>query len=91
MLIFRPRSREPRTYSLDEAAEFLDFDREAIRYWLRMGHLPGRRDDKTGEWRIQPQALIEFLREAQEPVPTGARAPAKLPAGAERQPATSRA
>jgi hypothetical protein len=87
MLIFRPRSREPRTYTLDEAAEFLDFDREAIRYWLRMGHLAGRRDHKTGEWRIQPQALIEFLREAQEPMPTGARAPAEAPAGVERTPA----
>jgi hypothetical protein len=56
-----------------------------------MGHLPGRRDDKTGEWRIQPQALIEFLREAQEPVPTGARSPAHAPVGAERATATSRA
>lgn len=71
MFLFRPGSREPRTYSLEEAAEFLEFDRQAILYWLRMGHLPGRQDARTGEWRIQPQALIEFLREAQEPLPTG--------------------
>ncbi len=71
MLFFRPGSREPRTYSLDEAAEFLDFDKQAVAYWLRMGHLPGRKDKKTGEWRVPPQALIEFLREAEEPMPTG--------------------
>ncbi|MEZ4521524.1 MAG: helix-turn-helix domain-containing protein [Thermomicrobiales bacterium] len=74
MLLFRPGAREPRTYSLDEAAEFLEFDRKAVVYWLRMGHLSGRQDKRTGEWRIQPQALIEFLREAQEPMPTCIRA-----------------
>ena len=71
MVLFRSGLREPRTYSLDEAAEFLEFDRRTVAYWLRMGHLPGRLDTRTGDWRIQPQALIEFLREAQEPMPTG--------------------
>lgn len=84
MLLFRPGAREPRTYSLDEAAEFLEFDRQAILYWLRMGHLSGHQDKRTGEWRIQPQALIEFLREAQEPVPTGVMGPAEVVPTTER-------
>lgn len=71
MLFFRPRLREPRTYSLEEAAEFLEFDPQSVTYWLRMGHLAGRQDKRTGEWRVQPQALIDFLRETQEPMPTG--------------------
>jgi hypothetical protein len=71
MLFFRPGLREPRTYSLEEAAEFLEFDVQTVTYWLRMGHLAGRKDKHSGEWRVQPQALIEFLREAQEPLPTG--------------------
>lgn len=71
MLFFRPRLREPRTYSLEEAADFLEFDPQAVAYWLRMGHLAGRKDKRTGEWRVQPQALIDFLRETQEPMPTG--------------------
>jgi hypothetical protein len=70
MVLFRSGLREPRTYSLDEAAEFLEFDEQALAYWLRMGHLPASRDRRTGEWQIEPQALIEFLREAQEPMPT---------------------
>ena len=84
MLFFRPPLREPRTYSLDEAAEFLEFDRQTVAYWLRMGHLTGRRDKRTDEWRIQPQALIEFLREAQEPLPTGVTRGEGVPARAER-------
>ncbi len=44
-------------------------------YWLRMGHIEGRRDKRSGEWRIQPHALIEFLRESQEPLPTSLRQP----------------
>lgn len=75
MLLFRPEVREPRTYSLDEAAEFLEFDRESVAYWLRMGHIEGRQDKRSGEWRIQPHALIEFLRESQEPLPTALRQP----------------
>ncbi len=71
MLFFRPRLREPRTYSLQEAAEFLEFDPQAVAYWLRMGHLAGRKDKRTGEWRVQPQALIDFLRDGQEPLPAG--------------------
>jgi hypothetical protein len=91
MFLFRPGSREPRTYSLDEAAEFLEFDRQAITYWLRMGHLPGRQDKQTGEWRIQPQALIEFLREAQEPMPTGACERREVGVNVERSTVSSRA
>ena len=85
MVLFRPGTRAPHSYSLDEAAEFLEFDREAVAYWLRMGHLAGDRDKRTGEWRVQPQALIDFLRESQEPMPTLVARPERLTAPAERE------
>ena len=90
-MLFRPGRREPRTYSFDEVVEFLEFDPRAVAYWLRMGHLAGHQDRQTGEWKIQPQALIDFLREAHEPMPTGVadRERVSVPVGA--TPARSRA
>lgn len=67
----RKRSNEARCYSLDEAAEFLEFDRRAVEYWLRMGHLNGNWDQRERRWRIRPADLIEFLQQSNEPLPTG--------------------
>lgn len=58
-------------YSLDEAAEFLDYDRKTVEYWLRMGHLQGDWDGRRAKWVISASALVEFLRESGEPVPYG--------------------
>ncbi len=60
-------------YSLDEAAEFLEFDRKTVEYWLRMGHLHGDWDGRRSNWVISAEALVEFLRESGEPVPYGSR------------------
>ena len=73
MLWWRSEPRDGRWYSLAEVAEFTEFDMSALEYWLRMGHLPGEWDAKAQEWRIRPEAIIEFLRQANEPMPTGAR------------------
>ncbi|RIK46604.1 MAG: hypothetical protein DCC58_02705 [Chloroflexi bacterium] len=58
-------------YSLDDAAQFLQYAREAVEYWLRTGHLSGRRDPRSGEWIITNRDLIAFIRTANEPMPTG--------------------
>lgn len=65
---------EPRCYNLTEAAEFLEFDQTTVAYWLRMGHLTGTWDAQAENWRVRPEDLLEFLRGAREPFPTGARA-----------------
>ncbi len=71
MLFIRSRERETHYYGLAEASAFMGFDAKAVEYWLRMGHLPGSWDEKSGDWKIRPQALVEFLHEAGEPMPTG--------------------
>lgn len=71
MLFFRSETREARTYTVDEAAEFLQFDRTTLEYWLRMGHIVGSWNEEEADWRVQPQALVDFLHEAGEPMPTG--------------------
>lgn len=60
-------------YSLDDAARFLQYDREAIHYWLRTGQLSGRRDPRSGEWVITNRDLIAFIRTGNDPMPTGTR------------------
>lgn len=71
MLFFRSETNEARTYTLDEAAEFLQFDRTTLEYWLRMGHIVGSWDEDEEDWHVRPQALVDFLHEAGEPMPTG--------------------
>lgn len=61
-------------YTVDEVARFLQYDREAVRYWLRTGHLTGRYDAKTGEWWVSAPDLVSFLRQSSEPMPTGVSA-----------------
>jgi hypothetical protein len=58
-------------YTVDEVARFLQYDREAVRYWLRTGHLAGRLDSQLGDWRVAPADLCVFLRQSSEPMPTG--------------------
>lgn len=70
MLFVRSQGHEQRSYTFDEAVAFLGFDSAAVEYWLRMGHIPASRDE-NGAWKIRPQALVAFLVEAGEPMPTG--------------------
>lgn len=71
MKMMRAAARSVQCYSLEDAADFLEYDGSAIEYWLRMGHLDGQWDNQRGCWRIRPQALLDFLRQAREPMPTG--------------------
>lgn len=71
MKMMRAAARSLPGYSVEDAADFLEYDRSAIEYWLRMGHLDGEWDSRVGRWRIRPQALIDFLRQSREPMPTG--------------------
>ena len=67
----RENARQAQGYSLEDAADFLEYDCSTIEYWLRMGHLAGEWDAHLGSWKIKPQALIDFLRQSREPMPTG--------------------
>lgn len=73
-------------YSLDDAARFLQYDRETVRYWLRTGHLAGRRDPRTGEWVITNRDLIAFIRTGNEPMPTGVRGAERIGARGDAPP-----
>ena len=58
-------------YTVEEVARFLQYDRDAVRYWLRTGHLTGRYDDDLEDWRVTAPELVTFLRQTSEPMPTG--------------------
>ena len=58
-------------YTVAEVARFLQYDQQAIRYWLRTGHLVGSFDESIADWRIIPSDLVTFLRQSSEPMPTG--------------------
>jgi hypothetical protein len=58
-------------YTVEEVARFLQYDRQAVRYWLRTGHLAGRYDERIDDWRVTATDLVSFLRQTSEPMPTG--------------------
>ena len=58
-------------YTVEEVARFLQYDRQAVGYWLRTGHLAGRYDERLGDWRVTATDLVAFLRQTSEPMPTG--------------------
>lgn len=58
-------------YTVDEAAQFLQYDRASVTYWLRTGHLAGRRDPRSGGWLVSADDLARFVRASNEPMPTG--------------------
>lgn len=58
-------------YTVEEVARFLQYDRQAVDYWLRTGHLAGRYDERLGDWRVTATDLVAFLRQTSEPMPTG--------------------
>jgi hypothetical protein len=72
MVARRIAGRWQRGYTVDEAANFLQYDRDAVAYWLRTGHLNGLLDTRSGEWLVTTRDLIAFIRDSNEPMPTGA-------------------
>ncbi|MBX6342848.1 MAG: helix-turn-helix domain-containing protein [Thermomicrobiaceae bacterium] len=62
-------ARSRPTYSVVEAAQILQFHPDAVRYWLRIGELPGERASAGEDWRIRPEDLVAFLRESGESLP----------------------
>lgn len=67
----RDTAKRTQGYSLDDAADFMEYDRKSVEYWLRMGHLTGQWDERLSRWTISPQSLIDFLKHSREPMPTG--------------------
>lgn len=59
-------------YTVSEAAEILQFHPDAVRYWVRVGELPGTPDEVRGDWVIGPEALVAFLRQNGETLPAKA-------------------
>lgn len=57
-------------YSVSEAAEILQFHPDAVRYWLRVGVLAGTPDRSPEGWAIRGEALVDFLRESGESLPS---------------------
>jgi excisionase family DNA binding protein len=57
-------------YTIEEAAEVLQFHPEAVRYWVRVGELPGVPDGSGNGWLIWPQDLVAFLRRNGEVLPS---------------------
>ncbi len=73
MVLVRRASKSTKLYgyTVEEVARFLQYDRQAVRYWLRTGHLAGRYDERLGDWRVTATELVAFLRQTSEPMPTG--------------------
>jgi hypothetical protein len=73
MVLVRRASKATKLYgyTVEEVARFLQYDRQAVRYWLRTGHLAGRYDERLGDWRVTATDLVAFLRQTSEPMPTG--------------------
>lgn len=77
-------------YTVEEVARFLQYDPQAIRYWLRTGHLTGYLDRAIEDWRVAPSDLVAFLRQSSEPMPTGVVLPSHCPVVRSAAPRTAR-
>jgi hypothetical protein len=78
------QKREPHQYTLEEAVSFLEYDRASLEYWLQTGQLQGIWDRRLGTWLISAGELISFLRQSDEPWPTGVAHQAEKPTWAGR-------
>lgn len=56
-------------YTILEVAQLLDYHPDAVRYWVRVGELPGTEDRRRGEWVVDSDDLLSFLRVNGEAVP----------------------
>jgi len=59
-----------RGYSVKEVATILQFHPDTVTYWLRTGELSGRRVETENGWLVAPEALVAFLRQNGETLPS---------------------
>ncbi len=56
-------------YTIAEVARLTDYHPETVRYWVRVGELPGTQDQRRGDWVVDSDDLLSFLRVNGEAVP----------------------
>lgn len=56
-------------YTIAEVAQLTDYHPDAVRYWVRVGELPGTQDQRRGDWVVDSYDLLSFLRINGETVP----------------------
>jgi transposase-like protein len=55
--------------TIAEVAQLTDYHPETVRYWVRVGELPGTQDQQRGDWVVGSDDLVSFLRVNGETVP----------------------
>ncbi len=60
---------ERQEFTITEVAQLLDYHPDAVRYWIRVGELPGTPDNQRGDWVVDSDDLLSFLRVNGEAVP----------------------
>lgn len=63
------QGRGRQEYTILEVAQLLDYHPDAVRYWVRVGELPGTQDQRRGEWVVDSDDLLSFLKVNGEAVP----------------------
>lgn len=56
-------------FTIAEVARLTDYHPDAVRYWVRVGELPGTQDQRRGDWVVDSNDLLSFLRSNGEAVP----------------------
>lgn len=56
-------------YTIAEISQLTDYHPDAVRYWVRVGELPGTQDQHRGDWVVDSSDLLSFLRVNGETVP----------------------
>jgi transposase-like protein len=56
-------------FTISEVARLLDYHPDAVRYWVRVGELPGTQDSQRGDWVVAGDDLVSFLRVNGEAIP----------------------
>jgi hypothetical protein len=56
-------------FTIAEVARLTDYHPDAVRYWVRVGELPGTQDQHHGDWVVDSADLLSFLHINGETVP----------------------
>jgi hypothetical protein len=56
-------------FTIAEVARLTDYHPDAVRYWVRVGELPGTQDQHRGDWVVDSSDLLSFLVVNGEAVP----------------------
>ncbi len=56
-------------FTIAEVSQLTDYHPDAVRYWVRVGELPGTQDQDRGDWVVDSTDLLSFLRVNGETVP----------------------